>query len=181
VKRGTPGASQKTPVAPVALVSETKQTTTDEQGGCRTACNPEAADSAVFRTDVRRRLAAGRCRIDNLRASANAPASDSRERIIGVLERAARQAGELDARLPDGRTGYAARPADPRSLAAAIHRALSADAATRERLRAAGRHLAAARYNHHQTVEAFLSARAPWAIRPVKISASQASTPPRAR
>jgi glycosyltransferase involved in cell wall biosynthesis len=75
-------------------------------------------------------------------------------------------AGGLAETVTDDVTGYTARPADPPSLAAAIHRALSADTATRDRLRAAGRHLAATRYDHHRGVEAFLSARAPWAIRP---------------
>jgi glycosyltransferase involved in cell wall biosynthesis len=99
----------------------------------------------------------------------------------GAAPVVATTAGGLAETVADGLTGYTARPADPPSLATAIHRALAADAATRDRLRAAGRHLVATRYNHHQAVEAFLSARAPWAIRPVKIPASQASTPPRAR
>lgn len=99
----------------------------------------------------------------------------------GAAPVVATTAGGLAETVTDGLTGYTARPADPPSLAAAIDRALSADTATRDRLRAAGRHLAATRYNHHLAVEAFLSARAPWALRPAKITASQARPPLQAR
>ena len=93
----------------------------------------------------------------------------------GAAPIVATTAGGLAELVTDGVTGYTASPADPRSLAAAIHRALAADIATRGRLRAAGRHLAATRFNHHRAVGAFLSARAPWAI-----STSQHDTPPQA-
>jgi glycosyltransferase involved in cell wall biosynthesis len=93
----------------------------------------------------------------------------------GAAPVVATTAGGLAELVTDGRTGYTASPADPRSLAAAIHRALAADTATRDRLRAAGRHLAATRFNHHRAVGAFLSARAPWTI-----SASQDGAPPQA-
>jgi glycosyltransferase involved in cell wall biosynthesis len=99
----------------------------------------------------------------------------------GAAPVVATTAGGLAEIVTDGLTGYTARPADPPSLAAAIGRALAADSATRDRLRAAGRRLAATRYNHHQAVEAFLSARAPWALRAVPIPGTQASTSPQAR
>jgi glycosyltransferase involved in cell wall biosynthesis len=89
----------------------------------------------------------------------------------GAAPVVATTAGGLAELITDDRTGYTARPADPRSLAAAIHRALASDTATRDRLRAAGRHLVVTRYNHHQAVGAFLSAHAPWAL-----SVSQADT-----
>jgi glycosyltransferase involved in cell wall biosynthesis len=83
--------------------------------------------------------------------------------VAGVAPVVATTAGGLAELVTDGKTGYTASPADPQSLATAIHRALSADAATRDRLRAAGRHLAATRFNHDQAVREFLSAQAPWA------------------
>lgn len=96
--------------------------------------------------------------------------------VAGAAPVVATTAGGLAELVIDGRTGYTASPADPQSLASAIRRALAADAATRGRLRAAGRDLAAARFNHHQAVKAFLAAQAPWAI-----CAGQARAPPRAR
>jgi glycosyltransferase involved in cell wall biosynthesis len=85
--------------------------------------------------------------------------------IAGAAPVVATTAGGLAELVTDGHTGYTASPADPRSLASAIHRALSADTATRSRLQAAGRHLAATRFNHDRAVREFLSAQAPWAIR----------------
>jgi glycosyltransferase involved in cell wall biosynthesis len=67
--------------------------------------------------------------------------------------------------VTDSHTGFTDSPGDPPSLAAAIHRALTADTATRSRLRAAGRHLAATRFTHDRTVTEFLSAQVPWALR----------------
>jgi glycosyltransferase involved in cell wall biosynthesis len=74
-------------------------------------------------------------------------------------------AGGLAELVIDGHTGYTAHAADPPSLATALHRALSADPATRSRLRAAGRQLTATRFSHDQAVREFLSEQAPWAIR----------------
>ena len=85
--------------------------------------------------------------------------------VAGAAPVVATTAGGLAELVIDGRTGYTADPADPQSLATAIYRALSADTATRSRLRAAGRHLAATRFNHDRAVREFLSAHAPWAIR----------------
>ena len=85
--------------------------------------------------------------------------------VAGAAPVVATTAGGLAELVTDGTTGYSASPEDPPSLAAAIQRALAADTATRSRLRAAGRHLAATRFNHDRTVTEFLSARAPWAIR----------------
>jgi hypothetical protein len=84
--------------------------------------------------------------------------------VAGAAPVVATTAGGLAELVIEGRTGYTAEPEDSRSLAAAIYRALSADTATRSRLRVGGRHLAANRFNHDQAVRGFLSAHAPWAI-----------------
>jgi len=84
--------------------------------------------------------------------------------LAGAAPVVATTAGGLAELVIDGRTGYTASPADARSLATALHRALSADTATCSRPRAEGRHLAATRFNHDRAVREFLSAQAPWAI-----------------
>jgi hypothetical protein len=92
--------------------------------------------------------------------------------VAGAAPVVATTAGGLAELVIDGHTGYTATPADPQSLATAISRALSAGTAARSRLRAAGRHLAATRFNHDLAVREFLSAHAPWAIRGNQASAS---------
>ncbi|MGH3122350.1 MAG: glycosyltransferase family 4 protein [Trebonia sp.] len=72
-------------------------------------------------------------------------------------------AGGLAEIVTEGSTGYAAPPADPRSLAAAIRRALAATPAQRSGLLAAGRHLTAVRYDYQANIAAFLTGLAPWA------------------
>jgi glycosyltransferase involved in cell wall biosynthesis len=66
--------------------------------------------------------------------------------------------------VTEGRTGYTARPADPRSLAAAIHRALTASPAEHARMLAEGRCLTTTSYDYDTNPQAFLTALAPWAI-----------------
>ena len=72
-------------------------------------------------------------------------------------------AGGLAEIVTEGNTGYAALPADPRSLAAAIRRALAASPGQRRRLLATGRHLITARYDYQASIAAFLTGLAPWA------------------
>ena len=72
-------------------------------------------------------------------------------------------AGGLAEIVTEGSTGYTAPSADPRSLAAAISRALAATPAQCHHLLAAGRHLTAARYDYQANVTAFLTRHAPWA------------------
>jgi glycosyltransferase involved in cell wall biosynthesis len=74
-------------------------------------------------------------------------------------------AGGLAEIVTEGITGYTAAPASPRSLAAAIGRALAAGPAQRQGLLSAGRQLTSARYNYHANVADFLTAVAPWALR----------------
>lgn len=83
--------------------------------------------------------------------------------VAGAAPVVATTAGGL-AELVTADTGYTARPADPRSLATAISNALAADVAQRTKLRAAGRHLARARYDHDRTVRDVLGRIAPWAL-----------------
>jgi glycosyltransferase involved in cell wall biosynthesis len=92
----------------------------------------------------------------------------------GAAPVVATTAGGL-AELVTDETGYPAWPADPSSLADALARALAADTTDRARLRAAGRHLAATRYNHDKTVRSFLSDIAPWATSRTDISQSRPS------
>lgn len=73
-------------------------------------------------------------------------------------------AGGLAEVVIEGQTGYTARPADPRSLAAATHRALAATPAQRVRMLATGRRLVASSYDYETNVRAFLTTLAPWAI-----------------
>jgi glycosyltransferase involved in cell wall biosynthesis len=72
-------------------------------------------------------------------------------------------AGGLAEIVTEGSTGYTAPPEDPRSLAAAISRALAATPGQRRRLLAAGRHLTTARYDYQANIAAFLTGLAPWA------------------
>jgi glycosyltransferase involved in cell wall biosynthesis len=73
-------------------------------------------------------------------------------------------AGGLAEIVTEGHTGYTANPADPASLAAAIHRALSSAPEQRERMLAEGRRITARRYDYDTNVQAFLTALAPWAV-----------------
>jgi glycosyltransferase involved in cell wall biosynthesis len=73
-------------------------------------------------------------------------------------------AGGLAELLTEGETGYTAEPSSPRSLAAAIHRALAATLAQRAQMRSLGRRHLATRYDYQTSVQAFLRAVAPWAI-----------------
>jgi glycosyltransferase involved in cell wall biosynthesis len=73
-------------------------------------------------------------------------------------------AGGLAEVVIEGQTGYTARPADSRSLAAAIRRALAASPARRARMLATGRGLVASSYAYESNVRAFLTTLAPWAI-----------------
>ena len=73
-------------------------------------------------------------------------------------------AGGLAETVTEPLTGYTASPADPRSLAAAIGRALTADPAEHTRMLTEGRRLTATRHDYHANVRAFLTRHAPWAI-----------------
>jgi glycosyltransferase involved in cell wall biosynthesis len=74
-------------------------------------------------------------------------------------------AGGLAEIVSEGRTGYAAEPANPPALARAIRRTLAATPAERYQLLAAGQALTSARYDYRANVAAFLADAAPWAVR----------------
>jgi glycosyltransferase involved in cell wall biosynthesis len=80
----------------------------------------------------------------------------------GAAPVVATTAGGLAEQVTDGQNGYTAQPSDPRSLAAALHKALTCTPAEQARLRAAGRRT----LTHHRyeaTTERFLATVAPWA------------------
>jgi glycosyltransferase involved in cell wall biosynthesis len=81
----------------------------------------------------------------------------------GAAPVVATTAGGLAEQVTDGEDGYTARPSDPRSLAAALRKALTRAPAEQARLRAAGR-LTLARYCYETTTARFLATAAPWAI-----------------
>ncbi|MEV6868278.1 glycosyltransferase family 4 protein [Streptosporangium subroseum] len=83
--------------------------------------------------------------------------------VAGAAPVVATTAGGL-AELVTEKTGFPARPRNPASLASAIAKALAISPAERARLRAAGRHLTATRYNYETTVRGFLQRHAPWAL-----------------
>jgi glycosyltransferase involved in cell wall biosynthesis len=70
-------------------------------------------------------------------------------------------AGGLAEQVTDGVTGFRAAPADPLSLARAIGAALGLTAAERDRMRAAGRHLARTQFDYDTNVRRFLGRFAP--------------------
>jgi glycosyltransferase involved in cell wall biosynthesis len=71
-------------------------------------------------------------------------------------------AGGLAETVLDAITGYTAPPGAPQALAEALHKALTAPPYERERLRAAGAELVAAR-DYTTCVTGVLSTLAPWA------------------
>lgn len=84
--------------------------------------------------------------------------------VAGAAPVVATSAGGL-AELVTDQTGFAAQPSDPQSLAPALRQALNITPGDRARLRAAGRRLAASRYDYERTVHRFLTHIAPWAPR----------------
>jgi glycosyltransferase involved in cell wall biosynthesis len=73
-------------------------------------------------------------------------------------------AGGLAETVTEGHTGYTATPADPKSLAAAISRALAGSDAEHARMLTNARVLISERYDYTANVRAFLAAVAPWAV-----------------
>jgi len=79
-------------------------------------------------------------------------------------------AGGLAEQVVDTVTGFAARPADPASLADAIGRAVALGEPERRQMREHGRQFARARFDHRVAVHRFLGAFAPWAGRDVAVT-----------
>ncbi|MGH3797256.1 MAG: glycosyltransferase [Pseudonocardiaceae bacterium] len=76
--------------------------------------------------------------------------------------RIATTAGGLTEQVIDARTGFAATPEDPTSLAAAVRRVLALTVAERNRMREEAQQFAASRYDHQRVVRTFLDQVAPW-------------------
>ncbi|MFG1707427.1 glycosyltransferase family 4 protein [Nonomuraea sp. M3C6] len=84
--------------------------------------------------------------------------------VAGAAPVVATTAGGLAHLVLHEQTGYSAAPEDPRSLAAAIRRAVDADPRERARLRQAGRQLVATRHDYERNIRGFLHRLAPWAL-----------------
>jgi glycosyltransferase involved in cell wall biosynthesis len=84
----------------------------------------------------------------------------------GATPLIATTAGGLAEQIIDGVTGLTAAPANPESLAHAIHRGLALTPGQRHRMRRAAHRLAAHRYDHTTAVRRFLQHTAPWATSP---------------
>ncbi|MYT32917.1 glycosyltransferase family 4 protein [Streptomyces sp. MspMP-M5] len=83
----------------------------------------------------------------------------------GAAPVVATDAGGLAESVIDGVTGYSAKAGDPNSLAAAIHRALTADAQSTAQLRQSARQLLGGRHDLATTIRQTLETLAPWALR----------------
>ncbi|MFJ8904618.1 glycosyltransferase family 4 protein [Streptomyces sp. NPDC102351] len=73
-------------------------------------------------------------------------------------------AGGLAQTVIDGETGFTAAPQDPRSLASALHRALTVLPRERDRLRSAGAALVRSRHDYEASVGSVMDRIAPWAL-----------------
>ncbi|KAB8166396.1 glycosyltransferase [Streptomyces sp. 3MP-14] len=76
----------------------------------------------------------------------------------------ATSAGGLAQTVVDGRTGFTAAPRNPRSLAAALHRALTVRPQERTKLRRNGTVLVRTRHDYEANIRSALGRVAPWAL-----------------
>ncbi|MFJ8789019.1 glycosyltransferase family 4 protein [Streptomyces sp. NPDC102462] len=76
----------------------------------------------------------------------------------------ATRAGGLAQTVVDGETGFTARPRDPRTLAAALHRALTILPRERERFRKAGTALVRSHHDYEASIGSVINRIAPWAL-----------------
>ncbi|MFI1419315.1 glycosyltransferase family 4 protein [Streptomyces sp. NPDC020731] len=74
--------------------------------------------------------------------------------------------GGLAETVVEGETGFTALPEDPKSLAAALHRALTVLPRERERLRSAGAELVRTRHDYEASIGSVIGRLAPWALAP---------------
>ncbi|MFF2849682.1 glycosyltransferase family 4 protein [Streptomyces sp. NPDC058001] len=75
-------------------------------------------------------------------------------------------AGGLAQTVIEGKTGFSARPGDPKSLASALRRALTVLPRERERLLSAGTALVRSRHDYEVSVGSAIGRIAPWALTP---------------
>ncbi|MFD0427580.1 glycosyltransferase [Streptomyces zhihengii] len=78
----------------------------------------------------------------------------------------ATMAGGLAQTVVEGETGFTAMPRDARSLAAALHRALTVLPRERDRLRSAGAALVRSRHDYEASIGSVVERIAPWALVP---------------
>ncbi|MBB1253464.1 glycosyltransferase family 4 protein [Streptomyces sp. OF3] len=86
----------------------------------------------------------------------------------------ATSAGGLAQTVIEGTTGFSAAPGDARSLASALHRALTMQPRERERLRSAGASLVRSRHDYEANVGAAIERIAPWALAPSRAAEGRA-------
>ncbi|MBV2356425.1 glycosyltransferase family 4 protein [Streptomyces sp. J2-1] len=82
----------------------------------------------------------------------------------------ATSAGGLAQTVIEGETGFACAPGDPRSLASALQRALTALPHERERLRNSGKALVRSHHDYEATIGAVINRIAPWALPPSPVA-----------
>ncbi|MET8557579.1 glycosyltransferase family 4 protein [Streptomyces sp. NPDC004959] len=87
----------------------------------------------------------------------------------GAAPVVATAAGGLAQTVVEGETGFTAAPRNPRSLAVALHRALTVLPRERERLRATGAALVRSRYDYEKGIASLLAKLAPWALAPSEV------------
>ncbi|MFF3485195.1 glycosyltransferase family 4 protein [Streptomyces sp. NPDC002701] len=75
-------------------------------------------------------------------------------------------AGGLAQTVVEGETGFTAAPRDAKSLASAIHRALTVLPRERDRLRSAGAALVRSRHDYEASIASVIGRIAPWALEP---------------
>ncbi|MFE5868660.1 glycosyltransferase family 4 protein [Streptomyces roseifaciens] len=83
-------------------------------------------------------------------------------------------AGGLAQTVVEDETGFTAAPQDPRSLASALHRALTVLPRERDRLRSAGTALVRSRHDYEASIASAIGRIAPWALVPPPIAESRA-------
>ncbi|MEV6201999.1 glycosyltransferase family 4 protein [Streptomyces sp. NPDC051771] len=83
-------------------------------------------------------------------------------------------AGGLAQTVVEGETGFTAAPRDARSLASALHRALTVLPRERDRLRSAGTALVRSRHDYEASIGSVIERIAPWALVPASSAEGRA-------
>ncbi|WP_053645171.1 MULTISPECIES: glycosyltransferase family 4 protein [unclassified Streptomyces] len=83
-------------------------------------------------------------------------------------------AGGLAQTVVDGETGFTSAPRDARSLASALHRALTVLPRERDRLRSAGTALVRSRHDYETSIGSVIERIAPWALVPASSAKGRA-------
>ncbi|MFP3119872.1 glycosyltransferase family 4 protein [Streptomyces sp. Iso 434] len=83
-------------------------------------------------------------------------------------------AGGLAQTVVEGETGFTAVPRDARSLASALHRALTVLPRERDRLRSAGAALVRSRHDYEASIGSVIERIAPWALVPASSAVGRA-------